>query len=446
MSTLNFIISELSEVVWGPLMLILLLGTGLWLTFSLGFIQIRFLPKALKLILSSRKTDHKEGEITPFQALTTSLSATIGTGNIAGVATAIATGGPGAIFWMWVSGFFGMATKYSEAVLAVKYRTRGEKGHMIGGPMYYISEGLGLKWMGILFAIFAIIASFGIGCMVQSHSVATAINDAFNIDKAYTGLILTILTAIVIIGGIKRLSKVTEKLIPLMSAIYILSISVVLIFNIDQFIQIIILIINSAFHPTAAFGGFAGATIRETARFGIARGLFSNEAGLGSAPIAHAAAKTDDPVKQGLIAMTGVFIDTIIICSLTAFAILLTGVWDSGKSGTELTSLAFSSTFGSYGPLIIAVTLSLFAYSTMLGWSYYGERCSMFLFGSKFATFYKIVFCIAIFVGAYWKTDVVWGIADIFNALMAIPNLIGLLGLSLLTARLTKKNIHKIDV
>jgi len=443
MESLNTIVSQLGGIVWGPAMLVLLLGTGLWLTLSLGFIQVRYLPKALKLILGKSKDD-ADGEISPLQALTTALSATVGTGNIAGVATAIASGGPGAIFWMWVTAFFGMATKYAEAVLAVKYRKKLEDGSTIGGPMYYLSEGLKQKWLGYLFAVFGIVASFGIGSMVQCNTVAASVKDAFGVNPMITGAVVTVMTLLVIIGGIKRIGRVTEKLVPFMAVFYFIVVMIIIVSNIDKLGSVFNLIFYSAFNPVAATGGFAGSVVRDAVRYGVARGVFSNESGLGSAPIAHAAAKTNNPVRQGLIAMTGTFFDTIVLCSLTAFAILLTGVWDSGKTGVELTSIAFTSTLGGNGKIILAVIISIFAYSTIIGWSYYGEQCSKFLFGVKFSYFYKVIYCVTIFWGAVHKTSFVWNVSDLFNGLMAVPNLIGLLGLSFVLMKLTKENIKDI--
>lgn len=443
MEQLHNIVLTLDGYVWGTGMLVLLLGTGVWLTVSLGFIQVLKLPKALALILKSNKSSGKKGEITPFQALTTALSATVGTGNIAGVATAIASGGPGAIFWMWITAFFGMASKYAESVLAVHFRKELSDGSTIGGPMFYLSDGLKQKWLGVLFSIFGIFASFGIGSMTQSHSVAQAVNNAFGIPKIWVGIFLVIVTALVIVGGIRRIGKVTEKLVPFMAVFYIVISLILLLSNIPGVIMAVKLIFSHAFSPSAAVGGFAGSIVRDSIRYGVSRGVFSNEAGLGSAPIAHAAAKTDNAVRQGLIAMTGVFFDTIIICSMTAFVIISTGAWESGKSSTELTALAFNSMYGGMGNWFLAVALIFFAYSTILGWSYYGEQCMKFLTGGKFSLVYKFIFLFTVFFGSFRKTAFVWDISDLFNGLMAVPNLIGLLGLSLLLRKLTKENINK---
>jgi len=438
MENFNSLISTLSGLVWGPYMLVLLIGTGVWLSVVLGLVQFRYLPKALKLITGGRKSKG-EGEISPLQALTTAMSATVGTGNIAGVATAIAAGGPGAIFWMWITALVGMATKYTEALLAVHYRQTMPDGSFAGGPMYYISIGLKQKWLGWLFALFAIFASFGIGSMVQCNSVAVAMKDAFDVPQWITGVILTTFTVVVILGGIKRIGQVTEKLVPFMAALYFIAVMFVILANVDKLGAVISLIISSAFNPVAATGGFAGAMVRDALRYGVARGVFSNESGLGSAPIAHAAAKTDNPVRQGLIAMTGTFFDTIVLCSLTAFAILLTGAWDSGKTGTELTALAFTTVLGPNGKLILAICISIFAYSTILGWSYYGEQCTKFIFGPKASIFYKIFYSGTVLFGALKQTDLVWNLSDMFNGMMAVPNLIGLLGLSLVAVKVTKQ-------
>lgn len=440
---LNAFISNISNIVWGPLLLVLLMGTGVWMSFMLGFIQIRFLPKALKLVFTGRK-GKGEGDITPFQALSTELAGTIGTGNIAGVATAIASGGPGAIFWMWISAFFGMATKFSESVLAIKYREKNIYGLYSGGPMYYISKGLGLKWLGLLFAFFGFVASFGIGCMVQSHSVSVALQNSFGLNVGITGILLMAFTAFVIIGGIKRIALVTEKLVPFMGIVYFLSALVIIIINYDKIFYVFYLIVYSAFNPTAAIGGFAGAAVRDAMRFGVARGIFSNEAGLGSTPIAHAAAMTDNSVKQGLISMTGVFFDTIVVCSMTAFCILLTDSWHSGLSTTALTNASFESVYGYFGPSIVSISLVFFASSTILSWSYYGVQCTRFLIGDRFIILYKIVFCIAVFYGALRETEVVWALSDIFNGLMAFPNLIAVLALSFVVKKTFKENINNL--
>jgi len=426
---LNAVLKTINAFVWGPYMLALLVGTGAFLTLRLSFLQLIKLPLALS-ILTQKSNKEESGDIPPIQALTTALSATIGTGNIAGVATAIFLGGPGAVFWMWVCAFVGMATKYAEAVLAVEFRHLLPDGTMQGGPMRYIAEGLGLKWLGWLFALMGSIAAFGIGSMVQSNSVALVLHSTLGMPSLASGLILAVLTAIVIIGGIKRIGKVTEKLIPLMGIFYVAAELVILAIYYQQIPEALAVIFRHAFTATSAVGGFSGATVAAAMRFGIARGVFSNEAGLGSAPIAHAAAKTSSPVRQGLIAMTGVFFDTLLICTFTALVILTTGVWTSGATSSNLTSLAFETGLPGYGAIIVTVAIAIFAYSTMIGWSYYGEECIEYIFGLKARAPYRVIFCMAIALGAFLKVDFVWNFSDTMNGAMAIPNLIGLLGLS----------------
>lgn len=424
------LISQINSFVWGPYMLILLVGTGIYLTFRLKFIQFTKLPYALGLLFQKGEKDEAQGDITPIQALTTALSATIGTGNIAGVATAIFLGGPGALFWMWICAVFGMATKFAEAVLAVKYRHTLPDGTMQGGPMRYISDGLGLKWLGWLFALMGSMAAFGIGSMVQSNSVAVVVKEHFHIPELVTGIILAILTGLVIIGGIKRIGKVTEKLVPFMGIFYVIGALLILAMNISKIPEAFYLIFKHAFSPAAGIGGFTGATVSQAIRFGVARGVFSNESGLGSAPIAHAAAKTNDPIRQGLIAMTGVFFDTIIICTMTGLVILTTGAWKSGLTSSPLTYSAFDSALPGIGGMIVTIGLSIFAYSTMIGWAYYGEECIEFILGLKARMPYRFIFCVAILLGAFQKVDFVWNFSDTMNGAMAIPNLIGLIGLS----------------
>jgi len=436
------LLSTVNGFVWGPVMLTLLVGTGVYLTLRCGFVQFLQLPRALKLVFS-RQQGEGEGDITPFQALTTALSATIGTGNIAGVATAIVLGGPGAIFWMWVCAVFGMATKYGEAVLAVRYRQVLPDGTMQGGPMRYLADGLGWKWLGWLFALFGAIAAFGIGSMVQSNSVALALDTTWGIPAVGTGVVLAVLTGIVIIGGIRRIGKVTEKLVPAMALFYVAGALVIILLNLGKLPGAFALIFTHAFAPASAAGGFAGATVSAAMRFGVARGVFSNEAGLGSAPIAHAAARTDNPVRQGLVAMTGVFFDTIIVCTMTALVILMTGAWQSGETSSALTYLAFEQGLPGPGGVIVTVGLAVFAYSTMIGWAYYGEECVEYLIGLKARLPYRYVFCLVIFVGAFQKVGLVWDFSDTMNGAMAIPNLIGLLGLSGVLAKATKNELKK---
>ena len=438
---LELILNNISGFVWGLPLIVLLIGTGIYLTLVLRGIQFRALIPALYLALIKRKDDENtEGDISHFQALMTAMAATVGVGNIAGVATAIAVGGPGAIFWMWITGLVGMATKYSEAVLAVKYRKKDSKGAMIGGPMFYISEGLGLKWLGVLFAVFASIAAFGIGNMVQSNSVAHALYTAFGISHWITGAVICIATGLVIVGGIKTIARVTSSIVPFMIILYVLGAIVILIQNFEMIPHAFKLIIYHAFNPTAAAGGFLGATLSQTIRMGVARGIFSNESGLGSSPIAAAAAKTANPVRQALVSMTQTFIDTIIVCSFTGLVIITTGIWDSGSTGAELSALAFEKNIPfKMGAELVAISLAFFAFSTILGWSYYGEKAIQYLFKEKVVFVYRGLFTIIVFVGAVAKLDLVWTLADIMNGLMAFPNLVGLIGLSNVIALETRK-------
>jgi len=423
------ILKVLHGWVWGAPLMILLVGTGVYLTLRLKGLQFRALFHSLYLALIKRKESGKvKGDITHFQALMTALAATVGVGNIAGVATAIAAGGPGALFWMWITGLFGMATKYSEAILAVKYRKVDSNGNMSGGPMYYISEGLGQKWLGVLFAVFASLAAFGIGNMVQSNSVADALNSTFNVPFWVTGIILSVMTAAVILGGIKSIGKFTGLVIPFMIVFYMLAALVILIINIDSLPSVVSMVFEKAFTPQGAIGGFLGVTVKESIRFGVARGLFSNESGMGSSPIAAAAAKTKDPATQALVSMTQTFIDTIVVCSLTGFAILSSGLWANGETGTELTRLAFSQGLpGNWGGYIVALGIVFFAYSTLLGWSYYGEKSIQYLLGDKSILPYRVIFCLVVIVGATVKLDIVWTFSDIANGLMALPNLVALI-------------------
>ena len=439
MSTVDAVVGKIGAFAWGPPMLILLVGTGFWLTFSLRGLQFTKLGHALYLALIKRKEDTDEpGDITHFQALMTALSATVGTGNIAGVATAVAVGGPGALFWMWLTGLVGMATKYSEAVLAVKYRVTDEKGEMNGGPMYYISKGLKKPWLGAVFAVFSSVAAFGIGNMVQSNSVADAVEATYHIPTFVTGLVLMLTTAMVIIGGIKKIGKVTERLVPFMIVFYILGAAYIIFANIADVPTALALIIDQAFHPTAAAGGFAGATIMMSIRMGVARGIFSNESGLGSAPIAAAAAQTKSPISQALVSMTQTFIDTIVVCTMTGLVLILTGLWSDGRTGAELTTVAFSAgmPFGSH---VVTIGIILFAYSTILGWCYYGEKSIEYLFGIKAVMPYRIVYIFFVGVGSVAKLSLVWNISDALNGLMAIPNLIALLLLTPVIVAETKK-------
>ncbi len=445
------LLNRIDSFVWGLPLIVLLLGTGVYLTIRLKGIQFTKLLHSLYLAFIKRKEKgDAEGDISHFEALMTALSATVGTGNIAGVATAIIAGGPGALFWMWITGLFGMATKYSEAVLAVHYRITDEYGQMAGGPMYYLKNGLKSPFLAFLFALFTSIAAFGIGNMVQSNSVADAVKSSFGVPVYITGIILAVATAIVILGGIKSIGKVTSFLVPFMIVVYMGAAIVVIILEFDKIPYIFKLIIDSAFSGHAAVGGFAGATVRQALRFGVARGIFSNESGLGSSPIAAAAAKTKHPVTQALVSMTQTFIDTIVVCSMTGFVILVTGSWKlEGVNGASLTSVAFSNALGKHaGSFIVALGLILFAYSTILGWSYYGEKAIEYLLGAKAIKPYRVVFVILVLVGSILKIDVVWTLADIFNGLMAVPNLIALLGLSGVIVKVTKdyfENKNKVE-
>lgn len=434
---------RLSDVVWGPPMLVLLVGTGVFLTIRLRGLQFSGLVHSLYLALVKRKEDNAaEGDISHFQALMTALAATVGTGNIAGVATAIASGGPGALFWMWITGLFGMATKYAEAVLAVKYRQLDEFGTMSGGPMYYLSKGLGAKWLGITFAVFASISAFGIGNIVQSNSVAEAVRTSFPIVPSWlVGLVMAVATALVLLGGIKSIGRVASLLVPVMIVFYILGATLVVSINYRAIPEVFLLVMEGAFSGTAMVGGFLGASVREAIRWGVARGVFSNESGLGSAPIAAAAAQTRNPVTQALVSMTQTFIDTIVVCSFTGFAIISSGLWSTGLTGAELTTRAFNHGLpGDSGGMIVAVGLILFAYSTIIGWSYYGEKSLEYLLGPASVKPYRALFCMMVFVGAaISKLQLVWSFADVMNGLMAVPNLVGLLGLSGVVVSETKK-------
>jgi len=432
-------VGALNSIVWGPVMLVLILGTGLILTLGLKAIPLRRIGQGFRLLWVGRES-REAGDISPFNALMTSLSATIGTGNIAGVGTAIAIGGPGAIFWMWCTALVGMATKYSEAVLAVKYRETDEEGNHVGGPMYYIKNGLGSQWhwLGLAFAIFGAIAGFGIGNMVQANSVADAVSTNLGVEKWVTGVVMAVLVFAVLIGGIKRIAQVAGKLVPLMAIAYLVGGLIVIGANITEVPSALWLIVQHAFTPTAATGGFAGAGIMIAIQMGVARGIFSNEAGLGSAPIAHASAQTKDPVRQGTIAMLGTFIDTLIICTITALVIVMTGAWSSGESGASLSSAAFAQGLPGVGQWIVTFGLIIFAFTTILGWSVYGERCVQYLFGKKSILPFRILWVLAIPLGATVKLAFVWLLADTLNALMALPNLIALLLLSPIVFKMTK--------
>lgn len=451
MQQITNILNKFDSLLWGPPLLILLVGTGIYLTIRLSTIQISKLPLALKLVFLKDEDELEgEGDISSFAALCTALSATIGTGNIVGVATAVAAGGPGAIFWMWVAAFFGMATKYAEGLLAVRYRVIDENGQMSGGPMYYIERGLNNKFLAKLFALFGIgVAFFGIGTLTQVNAISNTVKISFNIPIQITVAIITVIVALVTLGGIKSISKVSEKLVPFMALFYIIGSLLIIIFNIDKLPYALNLIVKSAFTTSAAAGGFLGATAMMALKSGVSRGVFSNESGLGSAPIAAAAAKTKSCVKQGLISMTGTFFDTIVVCTMTGIVIIITGAWNmKGLEGAAITNRAFQS--GIYfmpkmGELIVTVGLILFAFTTILGWNYYGERCTEYLFGVKAIKYYKLIFISIIALGSIpsLKLDLIWIVADIVNGLMAIPNLIGLIGLREIIVNETKEFFYK---
>lgn len=433
------LLGEISGYIWGPVTIILLVGTGVLLTLLVKGIQARKFLYAWKLISGKYDDPNDPGEISHFQALSAALSATIGTGNIAGVGTAIAVGGPGAVFWMWVTAVFGMVLKYSECLLSLKFRVVNEDGSVSAGPMYYLEKGLGQKWLGFLFALFAAIASFGIGNMVQANSVAEPVLTYFHIPKWITGVVIGGLIFLVIVGGIKRIGQVASKFVPFMTVFYVVSAIVVIAINFKAIPSAFATIFHDAFTGTAATGGFAGAAVAQVIRMGVSRGLFSNEAGLGSAPIAHGAAKTQEPVREGLVAMLGPFIDTIVICTMTALVIITTGAYTEGLTGADLTAKGFNLGLPLYGGFLVAGGIIFFAFSTIISWSYYGDRSVEYIFGPKSVLPYRIIYCILIPIGAMTHLDTVWTISDIFNGLMAWPNLIGLLFLSGVVIRTTRE-------
>lgn len=434
------ILDQLNSFAWGPWMLVLILGTGSFLMVMLKAVPLRKIGYAFRQLARGRQRQG-EGDISPFHALMTSLSATIGTGNIAGVATAIGLGGPGALFWMWCSAVVGMATKYAEAVCAVHFRETDKDGLHVGGPMYYIKNGLGKRWawLGGVFAVFGALAGFGIGNAVQANSVSDALHTAFGFNRLVVGLVLMVFVGLVLIGGIRRISKVAAKVVPVMGITYLVAGLWVLIVNATEIPQALALVFYSAFNPVAAEGGFAGAAVAMAIRFGVARGVFSNEAGLGSAPIAHAAAQTDSPVRQGMIAMLGTFIDTLVVCSITGLAIIVTGAWTGEAQGVAMSQAAFLSAMP-LGDKFVSIALIFFAFTTILGWSYYGERCAQYLFGTRIELPFRIVWVLMIPVGAYAVgLDLVWKVADTLNGFMALPNLIALLLLSGVVVKLTRE-------
>jgi len=424
-------LNAIDSFVWGPPLLVLLVGTGILLTFRLQLLQVFKLPQALGLIFSAKNDG--SGDVNSFKALCTALAATVGTGNIVGVATAIKAGGPGALFWMWIAAFFGMATKYAECLLAVKYRTVDANGNISGGPMYYIENGLGKKYkpLAVMFAAFGILcAYFGIGTFAQVNSIVEITQISAGIPVIYTGIALTVVVAAVTIGGLKSIATVASKVVPGMAVLYFFTTVGIMIVFADQVPNAIATVLNSAFNPTAAQGGFLGATVMLAMRSGVARGVFSNESGLGSAPIVAAAAKTKWAAEQGLISMTGTFIDTIIICTLTGLSLVVTGVWCGDLNGAAMTESAFTMAFPAFGSLLLLVGLVLFAFTTILGWNYYGERCVEYLLGVKAILPYRIIFILLIACGPFLKLEEIWVLADIVNGLMAIPNLIALVALS----------------
>ncbi len=449
MSALLDMITKINNtVVWGPAMLVLLIGAGLFLTFRLKFMQFGKLGYVFKHTIGSvfSKNQHSKDEsgVSPFQAVTTALAGTIGTGSIAGIATAIMSGGPGAVFWMWVSALLGMATKYSEIVLSLKYREKNEKGEWRGGPMYYIKNGLGIKWLAALFAVFAMIACLGTGNATQSNSISVALNSTFGVNVWITGVVLTVIVACVILGGVRRIASVNEKMVPFMAVFFVVCSVAALLMNIKEVPDAFALIFREAFNFKAAFGGVTGYGIMRAMQFGFSRGVFSNEAGLGSAPIAHAASSTKEPVKQGLWGMFEVFFTTIIICTVSALVILTTGVWNSGLGydGAALSIASFDKIIPGVGGLGVTVSTVFFALSTILGWAYYGEVAVSYLFknNAKKAVFvYRIVYVAFVLVGAVSDLKLVWAISEMMNGLMAIPNLIGIIGLSGVVAKATKE-------
>lgn len=441
------LLNQIDSFVWGPPLLVLLVGTGIFLSFRLGFLQVFRLPRSLKLIFSAE--NQGEGDIDSFKALCTALAATVGTGNIVGVATAIKAGGPGAILWMWIAAFFGMATKYAEGCLAVKYRTVDDKGQISGGPMYYIENGLGKAYrpLAIAFAFFGVlVAYFGIGTFAQVNSIVQITQLNAGIPVTYTAVVLTILVAAITLGGLQSIAKTASKVVPAMAVIYMASTIGFLVIFADKVPGAVAEVFYDAFHPTAAVGGFLGASVLFAMRNGVARGVFSNESGLGSAPIVAAAAKTKWPAEQGLVSMTGTFIDTIIICTMTGLVVVISGLWKTDLNGAALTNAAFLQAYPSFGGYMLMVGLVLFAFTTILGWNYYGERCMEYLVGTKGIMPYRIGFIILVGCGAFLKLESIWILADIVNGLMAIPNLIALLGLSGVVVAETRKYMEHVKV
>ena len=445
--TIESILSAIDSFIWGAPLLILLSGTGLYLTLRLGFIQVRYLPRALGYLF--KKDKGGKGDVSSFAALCTALAATIGTGNIVGVATAVQAGGPGAIFWMWLVALLGMATKYAECLLAVKYRVRDKNGFMAGGPMYYIERGLGIKWLAKLFALFGVmVAFFGIGTFPQVNAITHAMQDTFNIPVLVTAIIVTLLVGLIILGGVKRIATASSVIVPFMAILYVTTSLVIILLNIEKVPDAISLIIYSAFNPQAALGGAVGFTVMKAIQSGVARGIFSNESGLGSAPIAAAAAQTREPVRQGLISMTGTFLDTIIVCTMTGIVLVLTGAWNNPElAGATVTNYAFAQGLGtSIGATIVTVGLLFFAFTTILGWCYYGERCFVYLVGIRGVKLYRLAYIVLVGLGSFLHLNLIWIIADIVNGLMAFPNLIALIGLRKVVIEETKDYFQRLKI
>ena len=444
MESLIPILKDIDSFLWGVPLITLLVGTGILLTVRLSLIQVLHLPRALSLILHAK--NRGAGDISSFKALCVALAATIGTGNIVGVATAVKVGGPGAIFWMWMAAFFGMATKYAEGLLAVKYRTTDAHGEIAGGPMYYIRRGMGERYRplaGFFAAATVLVAFFGIGTFPQVNAIVDSVELSFGIPRIGTDLLLTLLIAAITIGGLRSIAEVASRIIPFMAVLYVVISAGVIFVHAGEVPAALALILDSAFTGAAAAGGFAGATVMMAMQNGIARGVFSNESGLGSAPIAAAAAKTKEPAEQGLISMTGTFIDTIIICSMTGLVLVLTGAWQGEAAGAAMTGAAFTGVYGSVGGVLLTVSLALFAFTTILGWNYYGERAVIYLAGTRGVLPYRIVFILLIACGAFLKLEAIWILADIVNGLMAIPNLIALLALTSVVVAETKDYLQK---
>lgn len=445
MDYIHGVLLKISDVLWGIPLMIALIGTGLYLTVKLGFVQFRYMPRALRMIFMPPHDDTSTGDISHFQALMTALAATVGTGNIAGVGTAVAMGGPGALFWMWVTGLVGMATKYSEAVLAIRYRVVQSDGSVAGGPMYYIEKGLGSKSWAVAFAVFTSVAAFGTGNMIQSNSVAESLNGAFGVPHWMTGMVIAFLAGTVIIGGIKAIGRVTQVLVPIMILFYMITGLTALVMNYSLIPKTLEVIFTHAFTGQAAFGGVVGAGIKEAMRFGLARGLLSNESGQGSSPIAAAAARTDHPVTQALVSMTQTFIDTMVVCSMTGFIIIMSQNLGE-ETGAKLTALSFNTLLNSnVGSYLTAVGLAVFAYSTLLGWSYYGEIAVEYIFGLSVIKYYRLLFVCVIYLGAVLRLETVWAFSDVMNALMALPNLFALLLLGKEVKRLHKDYFARAD-